>query len=471
MEEARSRNFRPARLAMAVLAAMAVALVPAGAAGASGAPRPHGTIGSTGVIPAAGPIGSTGAIRAAGATGGWQPHGTTRSAMVGPRTPETTTGADLLEIDNGTDTVASYTNQPVALDPTCPNQPSELCLDIGGGIGQFDIQNPSDLVAGTTYYSSGALGGFSFTLGDCGQGGSSYPFTETLELDHFQWTTTLDTFGAQLYCSNADFTVVGSIALSVANTTPNQGYYLFDKYGDTYGFGNDSYLTYLGNPGFLDLNAPVVSMVPTPDGGGYWMTAGDGGVFAYGDAQFYGSTGNIHLNKPVVGMAATPDGKGYWFVASDGGVFSYGDAGFYGSTGNIHLAKPVVGMASTPDGKGYWLVAADGGVFAFGDAHFYGSAGNIHLAKPIVGMTPTPDGKGYWFVASDGGVFSYGDAHFYGSAGNIRLSQPVTGMLTSPDGRGYSLVADDGGLFCYGDAQFSGSLGGEGITGVVGMVR
>ena len=74
-------------------------------------------------------------------------------------------------------------------------------------------------------------------------------------------------------------------------------------------------------------------------------------------------------------MAATPDGKGYWLVASDGGIFAYGDAGFYGSTGSIHLNKPVVGMTATPDGGGYWFVASDGGVFAYGDADFYGSTG------------------------------------------------------------------------------------------------
>jgi hypothetical protein len=47
----------------------------------------------------------------------------------------------------------------------------------------------------------------------------------------------------------------------------------------------------------------------------------------------------------VVGMAATPDGKGYWLVAADGGVFSFGDAQFYGSMGGQPLNKPVVGMA------------------------------------------------------------------------------------------------------------------------------
>ena len=54
--------------------------------------------------------------------------------------------------------------------------------------------------------------------------------------------------------------------------------------------------------------------------------AGDGGIFSFGDAPFYGSTGAIVLNKPVVGMASTADGGGYWLVASDGGIFSFGDA-------------------------------------------------------------------------------------------------------------------------------------------------
>ena len=92
--------------------------------------------------------------------------------------------------------------------------------------------------------------------------------------------------------------------------------------------------------------------------------------------------GGTALDAPVVGMAATPDGKGYWLVAADGGVFAFGDAGFYGSMGAKPLNQPVVGMAATPDGKGYWLVAADGGIFAFGDAAFYGSMGGEPLDKP-----------------------------------------------------------------------------------------
>jgi len=84
-------------------------------------------------------------------------------------------------------------------------------------------------------------------------------------------------------------------------------------------------------------------------------------------------------------MAATPDGGGYWLVASDGGIFAFGDAVFHGSTGGITLNKPIVGMAATADGGGYWLVAAEGGVFAFGDAPFLGS-GADPSTQPVVAI-------------------------------------------------------------------------------------
>src|SRR5947208_1606896 len=122
-----------------------------------------------------------------------------------------------------------------------------------------------------------------------------------------------------------------------------------------------------------------------------WVTIGAMVAFLMGLALPAEAT---PLNAPVVGMPATPDGKGYWLVASDGGIFAYGDARFFGSMGGQHLNQPVVGMAATPDGGGYWLVAADGGIFSFGDARFFGSMGGQHLAYPVVGMAATPDGSG-----------------------------------------------------------------------------
>jgi hypothetical protein len=145
--------------------------------------------------------------------------------------------------------------------------------------------------------------------------------------------------------------------------------------------------------GFGQQSAPSTAVTPegapTSAGGGaagYIEAARDGGVFAFGDAGFYGSEGGVRLNSPIVGVSSTPDGGGYWLVGADGGVFAFGDAGFYGSEGGVRLNSPIVGVSSTPDGGGYWLVAADGGVFAFGDAGFYGSQGGKALNAPIVGL-------------------------------------------------------------------------------------
>ena len=245
------------------------------------------------------------------------------------------------------------------------------------------------------------------------------------------------------------------------------GYWFVASDGGIFSFGDANFY---GSMGAKHLNKPIVGMAATPDGKGYWFVASDGGIFSFGNAKFYGSMGAKHLNKPIVGMAATPDGKGYWFVASDGGIFSFGDAKFYGSMGAKRLNKPIVGMAATPDGKGYWFVASDGGIFSFGDAKFYGSMGAKHLNKPIVGMAATPDGRGYWFVASDGGIFSFGDAKFYGSMGAKHLNKPIVGMAATPDGKGYWFVASDGGIFSFGDAKFYGSMGAKHLNKpIVGM--
>ena len=226
---------------------------------------------------------------------------------------------------------------------------------------------------------------------------------------------------------------------------------------------------FLGSKGGQPLNAPIVGMAATSTGSGYWLAAGDGGIFNYGDAGFFGSRGGQPLNAPIVGMAAKPDNTGYWLVASDGGVFNYGAAGFHGSKGGQPLNAPIVAIAAAPDGRGYWLAAADGGVFNYGSAGFHGSKGGQPLLSPIVGMAAHPSGGGYWLVAGDGGVFNYGTAPFRGSRGGQRLVRPVVAMAAAPNGDGYWLVAGDGGLFSY-NTPFFGSTGGIPLAApVVGM--
>ena len=205
------------------------------------------------------------------------------------------------------------------------------------------------------------------------------------------------------------------------------------------------------------LSSAITGMAATPDGKGYWLVGADGGVFAFGDAVFYGSLGAMKLYGPIVAITSTPDGKGYWLAALDGGVFSFGDATFYGSMGATTLARPIVGMAVTPDGKGYWLVAGDGGVFSFGDATFYGSMGATHLAAGVTGIASTRDGKGYWMVAGDGGVFAFGDATFYGSLAKKPPPDSIAGMAPTPDGDGYWMVDNGGTVYQFGNAQLFGS--------------
>ena len=94
---------------------------------------------------------------------------------------------------------------------------------------------------------------------------------------------------------------------------------------------------------------PPVVTSPTTTNHGYWLVGSDGGIFTFGNAQFYGSTGNLSLQRPVVGITPTADDGGYWLVASDGGIFSFGNAGFYGSIPGLGLAPAGSGLPHQPE--------------------------------------------------------------------------------------------------------------------------
>jgi hypothetical protein len=271
----------------------------------------------------------------------------------------------------------------------------------------------------------------------------------------------------ELTWTGADLAECGaSVPPSPPAPTPNPpapghnaiGYRLQGHDGGVFDFGQSQFYGSLPQSQTTGLvGSPIEATANTYDNGGYWLASASGGVFTYGDANFFGSLANTKLVAPIVGIAGTKDMGGYWMAAADGGVFAFGDAPFYGSLGGLKLNAPIVGLAATPDGKGYWLVAADGGVFAFGDAAFYGSLGGQKLNAPIVGIASSVDGQGYWLVAADGGVFAFGDAPFTGSAANFTLNQPVVAIVPTPDGAGYWLTSSDGGVFAFGDAPFLGS--------------
>jgi len=358
-------------------------------------------------------------------------------------------------------------------DQTCQSYPgmadeslssAAAAADTAGQVLAYNSGASAGSVATTEY--SASSGGYS--TGDqfpaVPDDGDAVCLTGACNPNH-EWTVSLPVSSVE-----AAFPQIGTLGSIVVTSRNGLG-----DYG-----GRVEQMTLAGSAGSVSLTGDAFAAALglksdwfTVDGqasggvGGYWVDAADGGVFSFGNAQFYGSTGGMHLNEPVVGMASTHDAGGYWEVASDGGVFSFGDAGFYGSTGAMHLNQPVVGMAVTPDGGGYWLVASDGGIFAFGDAGFYGSTGSLRLNKPVIAMVPTRDGRGYWLVASDGGIFAFGDAGFYGSLGSSPPGTPIVGVTPTPDGGGYWMLEADGTVHSFGDAPTVG-IGGNspGLSGV-----
>ncbi|WP_298212655.1 putative Ig domain-containing protein [Ferrimicrobium sp.] len=181
----------------------------------------------------------------------------------------------------------------------------------------------------------------------------------------------------------------------------------------------------------------VIAAASNPTGQGYWTVTSSGQVVAHNGASFYGDTytdgltgltGAKPLNAPITGIIPDPTGGGYWLIAKDGGVFDFGNAQFYGSTytygitgltGAKPLDAPIVGGAAAPNGDGYWLIAKDGGVFNFGGAHFGGSTydlgytglgGSHPLPGAITDLMPNPTGSGYYLATANGKIIPIGGA-------------------------------------------------------------
>jgi hypothetical protein len=76
----------------------------------------------------------------------------------------------------------------------------------------------------------------------------------------------------------------------------------------------------------------------------------------------------MHLDEPIVAIVPTAEGRGYFLVAKDGGVFAFGDAKFAGSLPSASIKGTVVAVTHTYNGGGYYMLSASGKVYALGDA-------------------------------------------------------------------------------------------------------
>jgi len=246
--------------------------------------------------------------------------------------------------------------------------------------------------------------------------------------------------------------------------------------GGIFSFGSAAFH---GSTGSLHLQRPVVGITPTADRGGYWLVASDGGIFAFGDAGFHGSIpgSGLHpagsglpdsLNAPIVGMVPSTDGNGYFMVASDGGVFAFGDARFEGSCPGIGGCSGAA-VAVVPDatGNGYWVVTSSGAVYTFGDAANHGAPGPQRSA--ITSAVATSDGGGYWILDGAGQVFPFGNAVGLGSVppGSAGGLNPASAIFATSDGGGYWVVTALGKVSNFGDAPSDGDMSGSQLNGPI----
>ena len=126
------------------------------------------------------------------------------------------------------------------------------------------------------------------------------------------------------------------------------------------------------------------------------------------------------LNKPVIGMVPTHDGGGYWLIASDGGVFAFGDAGFFGSLGGAPPSTALVGVAPTPDGGGYWVLGRQRHACTTSATRRRSGVSrrlarrSARMKSPMTGLIPDFSGQGFDAVNGSGQAFAYGDAPYFG---------------------------------------------------------
>ena len=261
-----------------------------------------------------------------------------------------------------------------------------------------------------------------------------------------------------------------------AAPVPQHGYWLVGSDGGIFTFGSAQFY---GSTGSIHLQRPVVGITPTASRGGYWLVASDGGIFAFGNAGYYGSIPGSglqpansglprSLNAPIVGMVPSADGGGYFMVASDGGVFAFGDARFEGSCPGIGGCRGAA-VAVVPDatGNGYWVITSTGAVYTFGDATNYGQPGQ--QSSNITSAAATANGGGYWILDGAGQVFPFGDAAALGAmpAGSAGGFDPASAIFATSDGGGYWVVTALGKVSSFGDAPGDGDMSGTHLNGPI----
>lgn len=147
-------------------------------------------------------------------------------------------------------------------------------------------------------------------------------------------------FGDAVYYGNAPL-VSGDVAVGIARAPAGNGYYVLCSNGNLYALPEST--PYHGN-GSSSFVAPYTGIATSPGVDGYVFVNSLGQAYAFGAVLFEGDVGEP-INEPTNSIALVGN-SGYWMSAGDGGVFAFGSVPFLGS---------VPGGGTTDAGSLSWL--------------------------------------------------------------------------------------------------------------------
>jgi hypothetical protein len=421
--------------------------------------------------------------------------------------------AQSIVANGNTGTSTSGSNSPQGSGTVSKNtanpRPRVLVLSIGRtcadpnaliGTGTSDVSPASTFITGFIFQLSKNINGqqvilgfgyhydgyFSFVTPNFGAGVNFKPITLPLTALTVKWSTWyagsqfLDqgvmTINA-LNCSKGNGS--GSPVVAMASDASSRGYWLLNKKGQVFAFGNASWYGSAPNGA-----GTFTGIAATPNGGGYWLVTSAGRVLAYGDAAVAARTSGAaepdissdaanpaaaSASKVTEGIAADraiakTAGKytAYWTITNTGGVYNYGGAPFLGSPQHSHvsLEEPITAITSMNTGAGYWLLEENSQVFAYGKAKTYPMTNKQKLVGSFVAIAANTSGTGYWTTETSSSitaystttyVYNYGSARYYGEPIDFQSMPGVTGLAATSDGQGYWVVTQNG-VIAFGNA-------------------
>jgi len=215
------------------------------------------------------------------------------------------------------------------------------------------------------------------------------------------------------------------------------GYYVLNGDGAVNGVGVPTF----GSPSFsFDIARDIVTM---PDGQGYVILDGFGGIHLYGSAVTSGLKGLIapYFNFDIARtLVITNNAQGFYVLDGYGGIHTVGNAvkpaGNYPYWPGWDIARS---MAVTLDGRGLVELDGFGGVWRFGSVPMLGTTYfGWDIGRDIVVM---PGGDGYALIDGFGGIHTFGTA-----PGNVNVGYATFDRwrgLTIRNGK-FTAVRSDG---------------------------